>query len=97
MRIDLTRELLVFTCEGLLLVTGLVQLVVDACKLGLLVAQVAKGGLVGDGGLFQLDFKVDAEAVELLAALLQIAGGVVGLGRKSRKNLVKICSSKLKI
>jgi hypothetical protein len=93
--IDLTRDLLVFTGKSLLLVAGLVQLVVDALQLGLLVAQVTQGGLVGDGGLVQLGLEVQAEAVQLLDALLQIAGGVVGLRGKSQ-NCVKICNSQLK-
>lgn len=88
LQFHLTRELLVFAVEGLLLVTGLVQLVVDALQLGLLVAQVAQGGLVGNGGLVQLGLEVHAEAVQLLDALLQIAGGVVGLRRKANTSVI---------
>jgi len=69
--------------------------VVDALQLGLLVAQVTQGGLVGDRGLVQLGLEVQAEAVQLLDALLQIAGGVVGL-KGNHKNGSKYATQECK-
>lgn len=79
----LTGDLLVLAQHGLLLLAHLLELVGGALQLGLLVAQVAEGGVVQRGGLVQLGLELDAQTVQLLNALLQLPSSVVGLSNTS--------------
>jgi len=74
-----TRQFLVLPREGILLLTGLVQLVSDALDLGDLGAQVTLRCLIQDDSFIQSGLYVNVDLLQMLNTLLQFTGSVVCL------------------